>query len=224
MKFGASHLLAAALVWGQAAPARAVDRGQTHEQVRALVEQAATGAVTLAEARVTIGRTTVRLPRGCKALAAVVDRPIQGSGTLVAKLNGQNREQETCAGWVRADVTVTAPVMIAARVLRAGEPLDLATTVEWREIGPGATPAVPRAGAFAARTLMAGQVLDAASVRADRLASGGQVKVTVRSGGVTIEQSGRLVSCGADRTCAVLPSGKHVEGVMEDGRLVVRAP
>jgi hypothetical protein len=59
---------------------------------------------------------------------------------------------------------------------------------------------------------------------ASALSAGGAVRVVVRSGLVVLEQTGRFVPCGAGRACAVLPSGKHVEGRLEDGRVVVEVP
>jgi len=50
------------------------------------------------------------------------------------------------------------------------------------------------------------------------------VKVLVRNGALAIETVGRLVACGAGRACAVLASGKHVEGQLADGRLIVEVP
>ena len=48
--------------------------------------------------------------------------------------------------------------------------------------------------------------------------------VIVMSGPLAIEVQGRAISCGAGRTCAVLPSGRHVEGHLEEGRLLVDVP
>ena len=50
------------------------------------------------------------------------------------------------------------------------------------------------------------------------------MKVSVRAGTLSIAQTGRIVSCGRGRTCAVMPSGKHVEGQIVEGQLIVEAP
>jgi hypothetical protein len=39
-----------------------------------------------------------------------------------------------------------------------------------------------------------------------------------------VTQFGRSVACGAGRSCAVLPSGKHVEGTIENDTLMVQIP
>jgi hypothetical protein len=54
--------------------------------------------------------------------------------------------------------------------------------------------------------------------------AGTPVKIVVRVGALSVEQLGRIVPCTRDAICAVLPSGKHVEGRLEDGRLVVELP
>jgi hypothetical protein len=70
----------------------------------------------------------------------------------------------------------------------------------------------------------AGQILDAGVVGEPTLRSGEMVKVMVVSGALVIEQTGRGAPCVRGRSCAVLASGKQVEGELVDGRLVVQAP
>lgn len=190
----------------------------------AVVQEAAAAALAVPEATVKILGTTARVPDGCKVASAQLDRPLTSSGSLNVKLHGSTRRRGACDGWARVVVSVTAPVLVTTRIVRTGEALDAATTVEWREIHPGMRPAPTVMGGIAARTLMAGQVIDVNGVRAERTNVGGSVRVSVRAGGLTVEQTGRLVSCGGGRSCAVLPSGKHVEGVMENDKLVVLAP
>lgn len=205
----------AALGAGPDARAAAVDT---------VVHEAVVAALVVPEGTVKVMGNTTRLPAGCRADAGQVDRPLSASGSVTVKLRGHTRRGEACEGWARVVVAVSAPVLVTTRVVRAGEALDEATTVQWREIGPGFKPAPSRAGGVAARTLMAGQALDVNAVRAERPASGGAVRVRVRAGALTVEQMGRLISCGTGRACAVLPSGKHVEGVLEEDTLVVVAP
>jgi hypothetical protein len=54
--------------------------------------------------------------------------------------------------------------------------------------------------------------------------AGTSIKIVVRAGALSVEQVGRIVPCTRDAVCAVLPSGKHVEGRVEDGRLIVELP
>lgn len=59
---------------------------------------------------------------------------------------------------------------------------------------------------------------------APKPAMGTSVHVVVVAGALTIEEVGHVVPCSRDAVCAVVPSGKHVEGEMVDGKLFVVAP
>ncbi|MES1172622.1 MAG: hypothetical protein ABUL77_05255 [Bacteroidota bacterium] len=158
------------------------------------------------------------------AARAEVPRPIEGSGRFAVKLTGARPGGAACETWAWARVRVFAPVTVAERAIRAGEDLAGATRVEEREIKAGHVPAVMTAGAVADRALGAGQVIEADVVRAPGPRPGEPVKVLIVAGALVVEQIGRAVSCGRGATCAVLPSGKHVEGTLVDGRLLVRTP
>jgi flagella basal body P-ring formation protein FlgA len=119
---------------------------------------------------------------------------------------------------------VWTPAAVTTRPVRAGERLQPALAVEDREVRSGHLGIVPPPGALAARDLPRGTVLQASHVAGATLASGETVKVIVMSGPLAIEVQGRAISCGAGRTCAVLPSGRHVEGRLEEGRLLVDVP
>jgi flagella basal body P-ring formation protein FlgA len=93
-----------------------------------------------------------------------------------------------------------------------------------REIKLGRAGFLPPDGATAARDLPAGTVLRPEHVAGAGLSSGETVKVLVLNGGLVVETQGRVLGCGAGKTCAVLSSGRHVEGRMQDGHLVVELP
>jgi len=159
------------------------------------------------------------LPAGCQLRQAVLGGAITGSGRLPVKLYGQG-----CLGWGWVRFEVWAPSAFTTRPVRAGERLQPALAVEDREIKSGRTGVVPPPGALAARDLPRGTVLEASHIAGAAMASGESVKVIVMSGPLAIEMQGRAISCGAGRTCAVLPSGRHVEGHLEEGRLLVDTP
>ena len=192
--------------------------------VEPMLEDAVQAAVTVNEARARVTVLSLRLPHGCKADSAKIERPVAASGSVTVKLQGTTKRGEACEGWVRASVSLTAPVMVTTRVVRTGESLDSATTVQWQEIRAGAQPAAPMVGGIAARTMMSGQVVDTSSVRSNKPSAGSQVRVSIRMGALSVEQVGRLVECGNTHVCAVLPSGKRVEGALQDDRLVVMVP
>jgi flagella basal body P-ring formation protein FlgA len=125
-------------------------------------------------------------------------------------------------GWVHFEVW--APTAFTTRPVRAGERLQPALAVEDREIRSGHVGIMPPPGALAARDLPRGSVLQASDVAGATTTSGEAVKVIVTTGSLAIELQGRAIACGVGRTCALLPSGRHVEGHWEDGHLLVDVP
>jgi|GEM_PF-915166 len=155
---------------------------------------------------------------------AEISRPIDGSGRLALKLIGSRARGGACEVWAWARVRVFAEVPIAARAIRGGEPLAAVVRREEREIKPGHVPAVLTEGATASRAVGAGQMIEANVVSGAGPRPGQSIKVLIVSGALAVEQEGRAVPCGREGTCAVLPSGKHVEGSFADGRLTVLLP
>jgi flagella basal body P-ring formation protein FlgA len=150
--------------------------------------------------------------------------PVNGSGRFAVRLAGTGRNGVPCEGWGWARVRLLAPALVAARALRAGEPLDGSVSTEEREVAAGRAPlsALP-AGAVAGRALAAGQPIGSRDLRVGAR-PGAPVTVVVRLGTLEIEQPGHAVPCARGRACAVLPSGRRVEGDWRDGRLVVESP
>jgi hypothetical protein len=159
------------------------------------------------------------LPAGCTLRQAALGGAVTGSGRLPVKLYGQ-----ACMGWGWVHFEVWAPAAFTTRPVRAGERLQPALAVEDREVRSGHVGVVPPPGALAARDLPRGTVLEASHIAGAAMASGEMVKVIVMTGPLAIELQGRAISCGAGRNCAVLPSGRHVEGHLEEGRLLVEVP
>src|SRR5260370_812377 len=75
-----------------------------------------------------------------------------------------------------------------------------------------------------ARRRPAGAVVDSDAATGATARPGEPVKVVLISGGLAIEQNGRAVPCVHGRSCAVLTTGKHVEGDLVAGRLLVTLP
>jgi hypothetical protein len=155
----------------------------------------------------------------CNPDKASIERPIAGSGRYAVKLEGNG-----CGAWGWATVRVTAAVFVTTRTLRAGDALDGAVRSIDQEIRTGRAPAQVNAGSKAARAMSSGQLVEASHVELSGPSAGSPIKVLVRAGSLTIEQHGRAVSCGRGRVCAILPSGKHVEGSFEGGVLLVGVP
>ena len=183
------------------------------------VSEVLSRALAVPAARIVPTGWASHLPAGCLLRQAMLSGTVTGSGRLPVKLYGQG-----CMGWGWVRFEVWSPAAVTTRPVRAGERLQPALAVEDREVRSGHLGIVPPPGALAARDLPRGTVLQASHVAGATLASGETVKVIVMSGPLAIEVQGRAISCGAGRTCAVLPSGRHVEGHLEEGRLLVDAP
>jgi hypothetical protein len=67
----------------------------------------------------------------------------------------------------------------------------------------------------------AGQILSAEMLQDAAGAVGSKVAVALVDGALRIDTSGRVVPCSRGKSCAVLESGKHVEGDFTGGVLVV---
>ncbi len=162
--------------------------------------------------------------RGCLPREVSVPHAVDGSGRVAVKVIGTRTGGSRCEAWSWVRVRVVADVAVTRRAVRAGDPLADAIVTETREVTPGHAPAVIDPGAVAARALPAGAVVesDAATVATTR--PGEPVKVVLISGGLAIEQNGRAVPCVHGRSCAVLTTGKHVEGDLVAGRLLVTLP
>jgi hypothetical protein len=188
------------------------------------VQTAIEAASKVVGGRVEVTRLATQGTSGCAIARAEVALPIEGSGRVTLKMAGQGSDGRACSGWGTATVKVLAPSPVATRALRAGENLDGAVAFAEREVLPGREPVVVPAGAIATRPLTPGQPVDASSFRVRGPDVGEPIKVRVIVGAVAVEEVGRVASCGRNKACAVLPSGKHVEGRVEDGRLVVEVP
>ncbi|HEY4184075.1 MAG TPA: hypothetical protein VGP07_03360 [Polyangia bacterium] len=190
-----------------------------------IVQTALEAATTIPNARVSV----VALERGATNCTMGIDpraevpRAVDGSGRFAVKLIG-TRSGSECQAWIWARVRVFAQVSVATRAIRAGDPFAGATETVEREIKAGRTPAASVDGAVADRPLGPGQMIEADVVRVPGLRSGETVKVLLVAGGMSIEQMGRAVPCARNHNCAVLPSGRHVDGTLVDGRLLVEMP
>jgi hypothetical protein len=155
-------------------------------------------------------------PQGCHVRSASVPRSIDGSGRVAVKIAGKN-----CSGWGWIRLEVWSETAVTTRALRAGEAVETGYAMVEQEVRSGRMPFVPPAGAVAVRTLPAGTAIDARDVSKSSVVAGDPVKVII-AGTVAIETQGRRIPCVRSRACAVLPTGKHVEGQMDDnGRLIV---
>ncbi len=161
------------------------------------------------------------LPPRCPWTSAEVTQPVAASGRVAVRLLGAGPD---CEAWAWARVRVRARVLVTTRAVDAGAPLAAAAELAEREILPGRGHLASLAeGAVAARALAAGTVLDEGAVRVGP-PPGDPVWVVLRTGTLTLERAGQAVPCRRGRACALLPSGRRVEGAWHGGRIELETP
>jgi flagella basal body P-ring formation protein FlgA len=191
---------------------------------------AAVLSVPVPDARIDVLRVVAPPHDRCGSLARAdrdatyeIPHPIEGSSRVAVKVtapSGPGRRAE-CVVWLWADVRVMGTAPVTRYAIRAGERLSgAAVRLEIREIRLGHPPAALDETSVADRFLGAGQMVEPSAARAAGLRNGDAVKVVLVAGAMMVEQNGRALACGRAQ-CAVLPSGKHVEGILVDGRLMV---
>jgi len=201
-------------------------RGASPTEIKDVVQAALDAADVVPGGRVEI-LSLERSPNTCAAvgeLRAEVPRPVDGSGRFGVKLVGTRAGGASCQAWIWVRVRVLAQVSVTTRAVRAGEPFAGATTFADREILPGRQPVTMLEGAVAERSVGPGQMIEGEMARAPGLHPGEPVKVVLVAGALSVEQMGRAVPCARNHNCAVLPTGRHVEGTLVDGRLLVQMP
>lgn len=186
---------------------------------------ALTAALSLPGARAELTSLRPSLPAACTPLAAASPRPLAASGEVALRVRGALPGGAPCEGWAWARARVLAPVAVALRPLAEGDAIDAsAYDLEEREIAAGRAPlATVPTFATAARSIAAGTTLEDVHLRLGP-PPGAALTVLVRVGSLEVEQPGRAVACARNRACALLPSGRRVEGAFDGARLVVEAP
>ena len=210
--------IAAAVAIAAAAPVQAAPLATP--PIPAAVERALAAAGALPGARVEI--VSYRGPARCNALRAEADQLIASSGSVALHIEGRGPAGESCRGLGLAEARLFAPVWIASRALATGEALDGAAARAVREVKQGHAPlAEIPAGSAATRRLAAGTVLEAPLVQDPTWLPGQNVRVVLHTGALSLTQQGRIVTCAPGRACAVLPSGRRVEGTRSNGELIL---
>jgi len=190
----------------------------TSVDIPVVARQALESRLTMPEARLMVVSWRPA-GRPCVAQRAEVGKPISGSGRYAVKLSGAR-----CSAWAWAEIEVLAKAYVTTRAVGEGELLEGAVSEIEKEVRPGRQPARVVRGARAGRALAKGQVLEAAHLESAAPEAGESIEVVVLVGDLRIVQTGRVVGCGRNKACALMPSGKHVEGQLVEGRLLVEAP
>jgi hypothetical protein len=164
------------------------------------------------------------LAAGCEARRYEALRQVRASGDVPVRVDGADARGGACEGFGWAKVRAYGPALVTTRAVRAGDPLAGAVAPAEAEVARG-RPLVATLpdGAVAARDLPAGARLEPAALRGGP-APGAAVTVLFRAGALEVTRPGRAVPCLRGRACALLPSGRRVEGRLEGGLVVVEAP
>ncbi|HTP30190.1 MAG TPA: hypothetical protein VMK12_31600 [Anaeromyxobacteraceae bacterium] len=188
------------------------------------IQAAFSGAIALPGARAEVIEVVGDLPARCVLTHAETPQPVAFSTRMPLHLFGSDPAGETCDAWAFARVRVKAPSLVTTRPVAEGAPLDGAVAPSEREVLPGRPllAALPE-GAVAARALATGTVLDDSHLRLGPR-PGDPVAVALRAGALLVEQQGQAVACRRGRACALLPSGRRVEGQWHDGRILLEEP
>jgi len=187
-------------------------------------ERAIADAVSTAGARAEVMAVRGATPPGCAAARWDVPKPIEASGPVALRFSGRDGSGAACEGWAWADVRVYATALRLAHEVRDGERLEGAVEPAVAEVvrGRRMLTSLPP-GATAARALRPGTFLAEADLRTGPR-PGDPVTVLVRSGAVELSLAARAVPCTRDRACALLPSGRRVEGRWAGDRIEVETP
>jgi hypothetical protein len=196
-----------------------LDRADVPPPVRAAIA----AAVALPGASAEVLDLAGALPARCALTRAEAPRPVSASGRVAVHLFGRDGV-ERCDGWAWARVRVSAPSLVTARAVMEGAALEGAVVAVEREIVVGRPPVtmLPE-GAIADRALAAGVPLDEALFRIGAR-PGQAVAVVLRTGALVVEQRGQAIACRRGRACALLPTGRRVEGTWHDGRIQLESP
>ncbi len=200
---------------GAMAKTRDTETAPAPSIVQTAIEKGVTGRVQITNYRPSVAPS-------CALNRAETKETLQGSQRAFVKLYGALPSGAPCQGWAWMRVQVFRAVYVTAHPVKDGDALEGALTKDERELIPGHTPIdfIP-SGSTAAHFLKAGQMVETDMLRTGGFEPGQAITVLVRAGGLTVEQQGRVASCERGHVCATLPSGKRVEGVFEEGHLLV---
>ena len=199
--------------------------GAARAGVPAPVQAAVDAALAVRGARAEVLEVRGELPAGCVLSRAEVPRAVQASSQAAVHLVGETAEGRPCDAWAWARVRLVAPVLVTTRAVAPGEAVAAAAVArEDREVLPGRAPLreLPD-GAVADRALPPGIAVEMSALRVGPR-PGESVMVVARAGALTVESTARAVPCRRGRACAVLPSGRRVEGAWHGGRIDLDSP
>lgn len=171
--------------------------------------------------RLEVGEVKVQLSSDCRIERAEAPA-LKMSGRVAVKLRGVTASNKSCSGWAWARIRLFSKAFVLARDVQRGESVSKASREEERELSSSKKflSSIPE-GSTAVRALPKGTVLDESHLKSSGPQLGRPVTVVVKTDTLTVVQQGRSAPCSKGKSCAVLPTGKRVEGDWVDGQLQV---
>lgn len=164
------------------------------------------------------------IPGDCQLLSATPTRPVQRSGSIALRLEGERENGSPCAGTGVAKVQVKTKVWVSEKTIARGEALQGNLVTKYMDVGVRRAMREVPGNAVARRQIQAGAVLELQHAIVPGTEPGTPVRVVLSQGPVRVAQKGVIVPCIKERVCARLPSGKRVEGTFSAGVLEVKVP
>lgn len=164
------------------------------------------------------------MPTGCSLVQAVPTRPVQRSGSIALRLEGEREDGASCAGTGVAQIEVKSKVWVVDQDIARGEALAGKMTAKFVDVGVRRAMRNVPENAVARRGIRAGSIIERQQVILPGTEPGTPVRVVLQQGPVRVAQKGVIVPCTKENVCARLPSGKRVEGSFAEGVLEVKIP
>lgn len=186
-----------------------------------IVKDALDRALVVENARAELLSVKADAKSTCRFEKAEAQSPVAGSGRIAIKLEGRLSGGNACRDVAWANVSVLAKVMVAKEAIRPGELVKEHVMEVEREIHTGEIPlaALPDSS-VAGVAVSRGTIIESRHLRRGP-SPGESLPVRAKAGAIVVEQAGRAIPCGRNKTCAILPSGRRVEGMLVNGRLEV---
>ena len=171
--------------------------------------------------------TQVHAPKlaSCIPVTVKVMRDVDRTMRIPVRFTGATMGGDECRGFAWVHVRYFQSVFVATEDLPAGA--DLAERLERKEQEILAARDFLRTlpeGAIARRHLREGEVVMTSAIRMNGLEPGSPIMVNLVKGALRLSVMGTAIPCNGLRGCARLPSGKRVEGAMQNNTLIVEMP
>ena len=171
--------------------------------------------------------TNIHAPKlsACVPIEIKVMRDVDHSMRIPVRFSGATSGGESCRGFAWVHVRYFQSVFVATDDVTAGSRLRERLHRQEQEImAPRDFLKTLPNDALARRHLRQGEVVMTSAIRMNGLEPGSPIMVNLVKGALRLSVMGTAIPCNGLRGCARLPSGKRVEGTMENNTLIVEMP